>query len=68
MSRENVETVRRTFETWEARDLSGMLALLHDDLVTRRHPPLPDPGTWHGPEEALDAGVAPLTRFFSLLP
>jgi ketosteroid isomerase-like protein len=36
MSQENVEIVRRGFEAWEAGDLSVLLALLDNDLVTRR--------------------------------
>jgi len=54
MSQENVEVVRRGFEAWEADDLSGLLALLDDDLVTRRLAPMADPGTWHGTEGLLE--------------
>jgi ketosteroid isomerase-like protein len=49
-----VEIVRRGFEAWEAGDLSGLLALLDDDLVTRRLAPMVDPGTWHGPAGLLE--------------
>ena len=54
MSRENVEVVRRAFEAWDAGNLSGLLALLDNDLVTRRLPPMADPGTWHGTEGMLE--------------
>ena len=39
MSEENIEVVRRAFEAWEAGNLSCLLALLDDDLVTRRVAP-----------------------------
>jgi len=54
MSQDNVEIVRGGFEAWEANDLAGVLALFDDDLVTRRLEPMPDPGTWHGPDGMLD--------------
>ena len=54
MSQENVEIVRRGFEAWEADDLSGVLALFDDNLITRRLAPMPDPGTWYGREGLLD--------------
>jgi ketosteroid isomerase-like protein len=56
MSQENVEIVRRGFDAWEAGDLPALIALLDDDMVTRRHPPAP-PGTWHGPEGAIEAAA-----------
>jgi uncharacterized protein len=56
MSQKNVEIVRRGFDAWEAGDLPTLIGLLHDDMVTRRHPPAP-PGTWHGPEGALEAAA-----------
>jgi hypothetical protein len=42
MSEENVVTMRQIFAAWDAADLEGLLALF-DELVTRRHPPMPDP-------------------------
>jgi uncharacterized protein len=63
MSQENVEIVRRGFEAWEAGDLSGLLALLDDHLVTRRLAPMPDPGTWHGPEGALEVAAEWMDAF-----
>jgi len=54
MSQENVETIRQIFAAWDADDFEGFVALLDDELVTRRHPPMPDPGTWHGRAGALD--------------
>jgi ketosteroid isomerase-like protein len=59
MSQENVEIVRQGFDVWEAAwnsgadDLSPLLAIFDDDLVTRRLAPMPDPGTWHGLEGLL---------------
>ena len=54
MSQENVEIVRQIFAAWDADDFDGLLALFDDELVTRRHPPMPDAGTWHGRAGALD--------------
>jgi ketosteroid isomerase-like protein len=60
MSRENVEIVRNVYEAWEpawasgTEDLGELLALLDEALVTRRHAPWPDPGTWHGLQGFLD--------------
>ena len=50
MSQENVEIVRRAFEAWQAGDIDRFLAVLHDDVTTRRFAPFPDTGTWHGPD------------------
>src|SRR6476659_7876833 len=63
MSQENVELVRRGFEAWEVGDLSGLLALMDDDLVTRRLAPMPDPGTWHGPEGLLEVAAEWMEAF-----
>ena len=57
MSPESVEVVRQWWEAWEAEDLSRGLALMDDGLVTRRLAPMPDPGTWHGPEGLLDVAA-----------
>ena len=54
MSQDNVEVVRRVWEGWETDDLGRGLAVIDDAVVTRRVAPLPDPGTWHGPEGLLD--------------
>ena len=54
MSRENVEVVRQAFAAWAAGDLEGLVASLDEELVTRRHTPMPDPGTWHGRAGVLD--------------
>ena len=54
MSQKNVEVIRQVFAAWEANDFDGFLASLDEELVTRRHPPMPDPGTWHGRAGALD--------------
>lgn len=52
MSEENVEIVRRAWETWERGDLTGWLELVSDDLVTRRVGL--DNATYHGPEGFLE--------------
>jgi ketosteroid isomerase-like protein len=54
MSQENVEVVRQVFAAWEADDFDGFLASMDEELVTRRHVPMPDPGTWHGRPGVLD--------------
>ena len=51
---ENVETMRQLFAAWDADDFEGFLAFFDEELVTRRHAPMPDPGTWHGRAAALD--------------
>ncbi|MDX6674098.1 MAG: SnoaL-like domain [Solirubrobacteraceae bacterium] len=57
MSQESLEVVRQWWEAWEAEDLSRGLALMDAGLVTRRLAPMPDPGTWHGPEGLLDVAA-----------
>ena len=52
MSQENVEIVRRVWETWERGDLTGWLELMSDDLVTRRVGL--DNATFHGKEGFLE--------------
>jgi ketosteroid isomerase-like protein len=54
MSRENVEIVRRGFETWDQGDLEAHLRLIHEDVVCRRAAPLIDPKTYHGLEGYLE--------------
>jgi ketosteroid isomerase-like protein len=54
MSREKLELVRQVFAAWEADDLEGLLASVDEELVIRRHSPMPDPGTWHGRAGMLD--------------
>src|SRR5215207_9836227 len=48
MSQENVEIVRRAFQAFEEGNVSGMLELMADDLITYR--PDPDRATYHGKE------------------
>jgi ketosteroid isomerase-like protein len=57
MSQESLEVGRHWWEAWEAEDLSRGLALMDAGLVTRRLAPMPDPGTWHGPEGLLDVAA-----------
>ena len=63
MSQENVEIVRRGFEAWETGDQAGLLAVLDPDLVTRRLAPMPDPGSWSGPEGLLDVAAEWMETF-----
>ena len=62
MSRENVELIRRGFAAFEQGDLSQMLDLFADDLVTYRADP--DGATFHGKEGFLEA-TADWTEGFS---
>ena len=62
MSQENVELVRGGFDAFQEGDLSGMLDLMADDLVTYRADP--DGATYHGKEGFLDA-TADWTEDFS---
>jgi ketosteroid isomerase-like protein len=63
MSQENVEIVRQGMEAWNAGDLDAALGLVGDEIVTRRVPPLPDPGEWHG-HDGLLAVVADWAQAF----
>ena len=62
MSQESVTLVRSGFAAFEQGDLSGMLDLMADDLVTYRHDP--DGATYHGKEGFLEA-TADWTEGFS---
>jgi uncharacterized protein len=62
MSQENVETVRRGFAAFERGDVTQMLDLMTDDLVTYRADP--DGATFHGKEGFLGA-TADWTEDFS---
>ena len=53
MSEENVEVVRRGWQAWEHGDLTGLLDLMSDDLVTRRVGL--DTATYTGKEGYLEA-------------
>jgi ketosteroid isomerase-like protein len=55
MSRENVEIVRRVWETWQRGDLTGWLDLMSDDLVTRRLGL--DDAVYHGKEGFLESAA-----------
>jgi ketosteroid isomerase-like protein len=55
MSQESVALVRNGFAAFEQGDLSGMLDLMADDLVTYRADP--DGATYHGKEGFLEATV-----------
>jgi ketosteroid isomerase-like protein len=62
MSQENVEIVRGGFDAFQEGNLSRMLDLMADDLVTYRAEP--DGATYHGREGFLDA-TADWTEDFS---
>lgn len=62
MSRENVELIRGGFAAFEQGDLSQMLDLMADDLITYRA--APDSATYHGKEGFLEA-TADWTEGFS---
>ena len=48
MSEANVEIVRRSFDAFKEGNVSGMLELMADDLITHRSDP--DGATYHGKE------------------
>jgi ketosteroid isomerase-like protein len=48
MSQENVEIVERAFDLWERGEVTALLDLMADDLVTYRVDP--DGATYHGKE------------------
>ncbi|HZN87977.1 MAG TPA: nuclear transport factor 2 family protein [Thermoleophilaceae bacterium] len=62
MSQESVALVRSGFTAFEQGDLTGMLDLMADDLVTYRADP--DGATYHGKEGFLEA-TADWTEGFS---
>ncbi len=62
MSQESVALVRSGFTAFEQGDLTGMLDLMTDDLVTYRADP--DGATYHGKEGFLEA-TADWTEGFS---
>jgi ketosteroid isomerase-like protein len=53
MSQENVELIRRGFAAFERGDVTEMLDLMADDLLTYRADP--DAATFHGKEGFLEA-------------
>jgi hypothetical protein len=54
VAQENVETVRRAFELWEASEFDA-LAALYDPAVSIFAPEdWPEPGPWHGREVAME--------------
>lgn len=48
MSQENVEVVRRLFETWNGGDMDAFRALFHPDAVMRMAEDWPEPGPYVG--------------------
>jgi ketosteroid isomerase-like protein len=57
MSQENVELVQRVTTAWERGDVSALIDALDPAMVTRRLPPLPDPGQWDGVEGLFDVAA-----------
>jgi ketosteroid isomerase-like protein len=45
---ENVELVREAIAAWLAGDAARAAELTDPGIVSRRMPPIPDPGTYHG--------------------
>jgi ketosteroid isomerase-like protein len=43
-----VKLIEDAFAGFEARDVQGLLAFLHPEVVSRVHPPLMNVGEWHG--------------------
>jgi uncharacterized protein len=58
MSRENVEIVRRLFQTVEERDLETMFELYDPNVVIRESPSLPYGGEYQGHEGVVEHGFA----------
>lgn len=52
MSKENVEIVKRLFESVERRDQAGVLAAYDENIVIREAETLPYGGVYHGHEGA----------------
>jgi ketosteroid isomerase-like protein len=50
MSQENLEVVRRLFETWNAGDMDAFRALYDPDVVVRTVADWPEPGPYVGRE------------------
>jgi ketosteroid isomerase-like protein len=57
LSNENVEIVRRLFQTVEERDLETMLELYDPKVVIRESPSLPYGGEYHGHEGVVEHGL-----------
>ena len=56
--RQNIEAIKRGYESVGEGNLDGMLALVDPDVVVRDRPESPDPRTYHGYEGARDALAA----------
>ena len=50
MSAENVELLRRYYESWNAGDTEAVVAALSDDVEWHGHPRLPEPGPYTDPD------------------
>ena len=59
MSEENVESVRRIYESWGRGDFASTAVVLDEHVLMVVRPEFPDTGTYLGPE-----GIAEYTRGF----
>jgi ketosteroid isomerase-like protein len=50
VSAENVELLRRYYESWNAGDTNPVVSALADDVEWHGHPRLPEPGPYSDPE------------------
>jgi ketosteroid isomerase-like protein len=53
MSQEKVEVIRALFEAWNARDMDGVRALYHPDVIVRPPDNWPEPGPFVGREAVM---------------
>jgi ketosteroid isomerase-like protein len=49
VSTENVELLRRYYESWNAGDIGSVVSALSDDVEWHGHPRLPEPGPYNEP-------------------
>jgi ketosteroid isomerase-like protein len=56
--RQNIEAIKRGYESVKQGNFDGMLALIDPDVVVRDRPESPDPRTYHGHQGARDALAA----------
>jgi ketosteroid isomerase-like protein len=51
VSAENVELLRRYYESWNDGDVESVVAVLSDEVAWHAHPRLPEPGPYTDPAE-----------------
>ncbi len=64
MSDQNVEIVRRLFQTVEERDLETMFELYDPEVVIREAPSLPYGGEYHGHAGVVEHGIGYLGTWY----